>query len=160
MQHESERAGPVASEFKSKLNFSMRTIVRRKKSLAPDEMQFWHVRCFLILGAGKLKRPASYYSNKDRMMKPKRTNKQTVTGTIIPQGWDSKGKLTGVSIQAIDKSEYIVKSYKRGKELFDFINEKVKVTGKLQERLDGKVLIEVNQFEVLKSANTTIDTIL
>lgn len=94
------------------------------------------------------------------MMKPKRTNKQTVTGTIIPQGWDSKGKVIGVSIQAIDKSEYIVKSYKRGKELFDFINEKVKVTGKLQERLDGKVLIEVNQFEVLKTSNTTIDTVL
>ena len=87
-------------------------------------------------------------------MKSKRTNKQTVTGIIIPQRWDSKGNVTGVSIQAFDESEYIVNVYKRGKELFDFINEKVRVTGELQERLDGKVLIKVNQFEVLKSYNT------
>ena len=87
-------------------------------------------------------------------MKSKRTLKRTVTGIIIPQRWDSKGNVTGLSIQAIDESEYIVKATKRGKELFDFINEKVKATGKLHERLDGKVLIEINQFEVLKSYNT------
>lgn len=87
-------------------------------------------------------------------MKSKTTAKQTVTGIITPQKWDRKGNVTGVSIQAFDESEYIVNSYKRGKELLDFINEKVKVTGKLRERLDGKVLIEISQFEVLKSYNT------
>jgi hypothetical protein len=95
-----------------------------------------------------------YHSHEEHKMKSKRTIKQTVTGIIIPQRWDSKGNVTGVSIQAFDENEYIVNAYKRGKELFDFINEKVRVTGELQERLDGKVLIKVNQFEVLKSFNT------
>ena len=82
-------------------------------------------------------------------MKSKRTTKQIVTGIITPQRWDSKGNVTGVSIQAFDESEYIVNAYKRGKELCDFINEKVRVTGELHERLDGKVLIKVSEFEVL-----------
>ena len=87
-------------------------------------------------------------------MKSKKTLKQTVTGIIIPQRWDSKGNITGVAIHAFDESEYIVKPYKQGKELLCFINEKVIVTGMLHERLDGKMLIEVNQFEVLETRDT------
>jgi len=33
--------------------------------------------------------------------------------------------------------------------LFDFIKKKVKVTGKVFERSDGKFNIEVNHFEVM-----------
>ena len=87
-------------------------------------------------------------------MKSKRTLKRTVTGIIIPQQWDDNGNVTGVSIQAFDESEYIVRAYKRGKELRDFINQKVKVNGKVFERLDGKELIQVNQFEVLGNHNS------
>jgi hypothetical protein len=118
----------------------------------PDEMKSWHVRCFYICWLGG-QPPKPYYLDKEPIMKPKRSLKQTVTGIIVPQMWDDNGKVIGLSIQAFDEREYIVKAYKRGKELFEFINENVKVTGKLQERLDGKVLIEVNQFEILESRN-------
>lgn len=87
-------------------------------------------------------------------MKTKKNLDRTVTGIIIPQRWDSKGNVTGISIQAFDESEYIVKAYKRGIELFDFIHEKVKVTGKVFERLDRKDLIEVNRFEILEIHNS------
>jgi hypothetical protein len=87
-------------------------------------------------------------------MKSTRNLKRTVTGIIIPQQWDDNGKVTGVSIQAFDESEYIVRAYKRGKELRDFINRKVKVNGKVFERLDGKELIQVNQFEILEHNHT------
>jgi len=87
-------------------------------------------------------------------MKSTRNFKRTVTGIIIPQQWDDNGNVTGVSIQAFDENEYIVRAYKRGKELRDFINRKVKVNGKVFERLDGKELIQVNQFEILEHHNT------
>lgn len=84
-------------------------------------------------------------------MKSKRNPGRTVTGILIPQQWDDNGNVIGVSIQAFDENEYIVKTYKRGKKLLDFINQKVKVTGKVFEGEDGKLLVEVNRFEVIES---------
>jgi len=84
-------------------------------------------------------------------VKSKRSPGRTVTGILIPQQWDDNGNVIGVSIQAFDESEYIVKTHKRGKKLLDFINQKVKVTGKIFEGEDGKLLVEVNRFEVIES---------
>ena len=84
-------------------------------------------------------------------MKSKRNPGRTITGILIPQQWDDNGNVIGVSIQAFDESEYIIKTYKRGKKLLDFINQKVKVTGKVFEGEDGKLLVEVNRFEVIES---------
>ncbi len=98
--------------------------------------------------------PNAHRFDEDRYMKTKKTLERTVTGIIVPRRWDSKGNVTGISIQAFDESEYIVKEYKRGKELFDFIHEKVEVTGKVFEQLDRKDLIEVKRFEVLEIHNS------
>ncbi|MBU0987480.1 MAG: hypothetical protein KKH68_09530 [Proteobacteria bacterium] len=84
-------------------------------------------------------------------MESKDTCNKTLTGILIPENWDENGNVIGISIQAFDESEYIVKAGRRGKKLFDFINHKVKVTGKMFERSDGKLFIEVNRFEVLDS---------
>jgi len=83
-------------------------------------------------------------------MKPKKSSKQTVAGILVAEKWDNKGNVVSVSIQAFDESKYIVKTYKLGKELLNFINESVKVTGKVFERLDGRLIIEVNGFDVIK----------
>ena len=82
-------------------------------------------------------------------MKPKTLNQKTVTGIIIPQQWDDDGTVIGVSVQTFDESEYIVKLSRHGKKMFDFISKKVKVTGKIFEQSDGKLLVDVNRFEVL-----------
>jgi hypothetical protein len=73
----------------------------------------------------------------------------TVDGILIPEKWDDKNNVIGVSIQAFDENEYIVKSCIDDKGLFDFIKKKVKVSGKVFERSDGKFDIEVNRFEVM-----------
>ncbi|MFO7556246.1 MAG: hypothetical protein R6W88_13670 [Desulfobacterales bacterium] len=82
------------------------------------------------------------------MVKSKGMLQQTVTGILIPEKWDEKNDVIGVSIQAIDENEYIVKSCRDDKNLFNFINKKIKVAGKVFERSDGKFNIEINRFEV------------
>lgn len=84
-------------------------------------------------------------------MKTKDNTQRTVTGILIPEKWDDKENIVGVSIQAFDENEYIVKSFQQGNNLFDFINEKVKVTGHVFKISDGKFTIDVNRFEVLNS---------
>jgi len=76
-------------------------------------------------------------------------HQQTVSGILIPEKWDDKNNVIGVSIQAFDEKEYIVKSCLDEKDLFDFIKKKVTVVGKVFERSDGKFNIEVNYFEVM-----------
>jgi hypothetical protein len=83
-------------------------------------------------------------------VKSKDTSLKTVTGILIPDKWDDKNNVIGVSIQAFDENEYIVENYRDRKDLFDFINEKVKVTGKVYEKTGGKFIIEVNRFEVME----------
>jgi co-chaperonin GroES (HSP10) len=85
----------------------------------------------------------------DNMVKLKSIHQRTVSGILIPEKWDDKSNVIGVSIQAFDENEYIVKSCLDEKELFDFIKKKVKVAGKVFERSDGKFDIEVNRFEVM-----------
>ena len=85
----------------------------------------------------------------DKIVKSKGMNQRTVSGILIPEKWDDKNNVIGVSIQAFDENEYIVKSCLDDKELFDFIKKKVTVAGKVFERSDGKFNIEVNHFEVM-----------
>jgi len=82
-------------------------------------------------------------------MKSRGMNQRTVCGLLIPEKWDDKNNVIGVSIQAFDENEYIVKSCLDDKDLFNFIKKKIKVSGNVVERSDGKFDIEVNCFEVV-----------
>ncbi|MFC1811432.1 hypothetical protein ACFL03_01945 [Thermodesulfobacteriota bacterium] len=86
---------------------------------------------------------------REREKKSKKFPKPTVTGILVPGKWDNNGNVVGVSIQTFDESEYVVKTYKLGKALLNFVSQTVSVTGKVSERLDGKMIIEVNHFEVI-----------
>jgi hypothetical protein len=84
-------------------------------------------------------------------MKSKGIHQQIVSGILIPEKWDDKNNVIGVSIQAFDENEYIVKNCPDHKDLFDLIKKKVKVAGKVFERSDGKFNIEVNHFEAMEN---------
>jgi hypothetical protein len=84
-------------------------------------------------------------------LKSKRTHNQTVTGILIPEKWDEKGNVVGLSIQTFDERGYIIKAYKLRKELLQFINQTVAITGKVSERLDGRQIIEASHFGVINS---------
>ena len=83
-------------------------------------------------------------------MNPKKSSTQTFTGILIPDKWDEKGNVTVVSIQMFDENAYIVRGHKIWRDLLNSIHQTVKVTGKLTERLDGRMVIEAKNFEVIE----------
>ncbi len=72
-----------------------------------------------------------------------------ITGIVVAAGWDDEGNVALISIQGYDEREYVVKMNRCGKELMDLINQKVKVSGNVSERLDGKRLIQVGRYDLL-----------
>jgi Tol biopolymer transport system component len=86
---------------------------------------------------------------REKKEKSKRSAKPAITGIIVPAKWNNNGNVVGVSIHAFDEKEYIVKTYKLGKALLQFVNQTVSVTGKVSERLDGRLIIEVSHFDVI-----------
>ena len=118
--------------------------------LSADKMRIWHVRCFLEISFQFMRQTNPFRENKIVKSKGKH-QRTTVDGILIPEKWDDKNNVIGVSIQAFDENEYIVKNCPDHKDLFDLIKKKVKVAGKVFERSDGKFNIEVNHFEVMES---------
>lgn len=86
---------------------------------------------------------------KKKREQSKKSARPAVRGIVIPAKWDNNGNVVGVSIHTFDEREYIVKPYKLGKELLQFVNQTVSVIGTVSERLDGKLIIEVSHFEVI-----------
>lgn len=79
----------------------------------------------------------------------KRAGKSMIAGIIIPAKWDDNGKVTGVTIQTNDEKVYLVEQTKTGEELLRLIRQKVEVTGKIRERLDGSTLIRVHEYKTI-----------
>ena len=90
-------------------------------------------------------------------MKTKKNSTQTFTGILIPDKWDKKGNVTVVTIQMFDESSYIVRGYKIWKDLLNSIHQTVKVTGKVVERLDGRLIIEAKHLEVIEDREVVGD---
>ena len=66
-----------------------------------------------------------------------------ISGIVVPAKWDDAGNVTGTAIQSFDENEYIIESDITGAMLKDYIHKSVVVSGKIRERLDGKMLIRV-----------------
>jgi hypothetical protein len=72
-----------------------------------------------------------------------------ITGIVVAAGWDHNGNVVLISIQGYDEKEYVVQMNRCGEELMEFINRKVNVYGTVSKRLDGKHLIQVDQYDLL-----------
>ena len=72
-----------------------------------------------------------------------------IEGVIIPSNWDEDGNIKGVSLHTSDEKEYRVEYGGVGKELLGHIHHKVAATGKIRERLDGRLYINVKSFMTL-----------
>jgi len=77
--------------------------------------------------------------------------KPTIKGIIVPAMWDDDGNVKGISICTIDEKEYHVEPNSIGKELLNYIHEKVSIKGKIRERLDGSLHISVRDYQTLES---------
>jgi hypothetical protein len=82
-------------------------------------------------------------------MKRKEKSKHAIAGIVVPGTWDHQGNVTGVTIQAYDEKVYIVEHNQIGKELLNCIHEKVEVSGKIRERINGSISIRVKSYKVM-----------
>jgi len=85
-------------------------------------------------------------------MKKKDKSKHAIAGIVVPGTWDHQGNVTGVTIQAYDEKVYIVEHTQLGKELLNHIHEKVEVSGKIRERINGSISIRVKSYRVMAEA--------
>ena len=69
-----------------------------------------------------------------------------IEGIVIPSNWDEQGNINQVSLHTSDETEYRVEYGGVGEELLAHIHSKVEATGKIRERLDGHLYINVRSF--------------
>ena len=75
--------------------------------------------------------------------------KSIFKGIIIPISWDEKWSVTGISLQATNDMEYLIKNNKIGIQLIEYVNANVEVYGKISVRLDGKMCIMISDYKIL-----------
>jgi len=74
-------------------------------------------------------------------------SKKAVEGLIIPNKWDENGKIIGIAIHTDKEEIYIVAHNRMESELLNQLHTKVRIKGKIMERLDGNKLIHVRNFQ-------------
>jgi hypothetical protein len=83
----------------------------------------------------------------------KRIIKPKIRGIIIPERWDDNGDIIRVALHTNDEKAYLVEHTRKGKELVNLIHKKVEATGKIRERLDGKMFITVQNYTIKEEQN-------
>ena len=82
-------------------------------------------------------------------MRKKKTGDITVVGVVTPASWDEDGGMTGISIQAIDEVEYVVEQNHLGYGLMAMVHKRVKADGSIRQRLDGKIVIRIKEYDII-----------
>ena len=74
----------------------------------------------------------------------------TVRGLVVPVDWDDKGNVIATAISTHLEEEYLVDQNAWGEALLAFLRQRVKVSGSIAVKEDGKKVITVNKYEVLE----------
>ena len=74
----------------------------------------------------------------------------TIKGIVIPSRWDKNGNIKEVSLHTSDEKEYWVENGGVGGELLTHIHHTVKASGKIRERIDGRLYISVHNYMTLE----------
>ena len=88
------------------------------------------------------------------MGKKKAVSRNGIEGLVIPNKWNENGKIMGIAIHT-DKEEIFIVAHNRMEgELLNQLHIKVRIEGKIMERLDGSKLIQVRSFQpILNKTN-------
>ena len=65
----------------------------------------------------------------------------------MPNKWNENGKIIGIAIHTDNEEIYIVAHNRVEGVLLNQLHEKVRIKGKIMERLDGNKLIHVSSFQ-------------
>ena len=74
----------------------------------------------------------------------------TVRGLLVPIALDDKGNVTATAISTHLEEEYLVNQNAWGEALLAFLRQRVKVSGSVVLKEDGKKVITVTKYEVLE----------
>lgn len=75
-----------------------------------------------------------------------------ITGIILPSKWNEQGKPARIALHTDDRKEYEIDFSGAGKELLDLTYKKVAVRGKLRQQLNGRAILSVRQYQIIKDA--------
>jgi len=70
----------------------------------------------------------------------------TLKGIIIPVDWDNNGNIIAIAISTHGEEEFLICNDNNGKKLFNFIQNLVRVSGKIKE-VAGIKLIKIKKIE-------------
>ena len=73
-----------------------------------------------------------------------------ITGIILPSRWNENGKPARIAIHTDNQKEYQIDFSGAGKELLNLTYKKVSVQGKLREQLNGRAILSVRQYQIIK----------
>jgi hypothetical protein len=79
--------------------------------------------------------------------KKKAISRNGIEGLVIPNKWDENGKVIGIAIHTDKEEIYIVAHNRMEAELLNQLHLKVRIEGKVMQRLDGNKLIHVSSFQ-------------
>ncbi|MGD8914991.1 MAG: hypothetical protein PVH35_00240 [Syntrophobacterales bacterium] len=74
----------------------------------------------------------------------------TIRGLVVPVDWDDKGNVTATAISTHLEEEYLIDQNAWGEALLAFLRQRVKVSGSIILKEDGKKVITVKNYEVLE----------
>ncbi|MDD5203871.1 MAG: hypothetical protein PHS17_00540 [Desulfobacterales bacterium] len=83
------------------------------------------------------------------MGKDELPKKVTLVGSVVPGNWDNEGNVIGISFQ-VERERYVIELNEAGQELFDFLEEEVKVEGVCSTARNGIKRIRISSYEVLR----------
>jgi hypothetical protein len=89
-------------------------------------------------------------------MKHPKVSKNAITGVVVASRWNREGHVNGVSIRGSDSREYIVKLNDCGKELLAQIDARVRILGKITDRLDGRQILHIEKYDILGSRRDSL----
>ena len=76
-----------------------------------------------------------------------------IQGIIVSKKLDGNGNVIGVGIRTLNEEEFLVELSRTGQELNSHINAEVIAQGTFRERLDGKTLIRISEYQLISSSN-------
>ena len=74
----------------------------------------------------------------------------TLRGLVVPVDWDDKGNVIATAISTHLEEEYLVDQNAWGEALLAFLRQRVKVSGSIIVKEDGKKVITVKKYELLE----------
>ena len=89
---------------------------------------------------------------------PKGANKKImpkIRGIILPEKWNDNGNVISVAIHTDDESTYLIEQNRKGRELLKLVRRKVEAEGKIRERLDGKTILMVRDYNTIEESEAS-----